>query len=146
MEVGRGHDTVHREDVGGASHFLLITYFSLFSGQFLEELSKFSSLFYKLRAKERESSSKGKRGLLREQNLRGKEGAGESGWRDVSSWGVGAGGTPICCLICPSYESHYQESHSNCLLSHSSIHSLQQLPWASPLRLGDSSRSFFSLV
>lgn len=49
---GEGHDyKVHREDVGGASHLLLITYFSLFSGQFLEELSKFSSLSYKLRAK-----------------------------------------------------------------------------------------------
>ncbi|XP_052504150.1 myelin-oligodendrocyte glycoprotein [Budorcas taxicolor] len=49
------------------------------AGQFLEELSKFSSIFYKLRAKEKESSSKGKRGLLRDQNPRGKEGAGLGG-------------------------------------------------------------------
>lgn len=42
---GEGRDyKVHREDVGGANHLPLITYFSLFSGQFLEELSKFSSL------------------------------------------------------------------------------------------------------
>lgn len=76
--VGRDYK-VYREDVGGASHLPLITYFSLFSGQFLEELSKFSSIFYKLRAKEKESSSKGKRGLLRDQNPRGKEGAGLGG-------------------------------------------------------------------
>ena len=77
---GEGRDyKVYREDVGGASHLLLITYFSLFSGQFLEELSKFSSICYKLRAKEKESSSKGKRGLLRDQNPRGKEGAGLGG-------------------------------------------------------------------
>ncbi|XP_005696708.2 PREDICTED: myelin-oligodendrocyte glycoprotein isoform X6 [Capra hircus] len=49
------------------------------AGQFLEELSKFSSIFYKLRVKEKESSSKGKRGLLRDQNPRGKEGAGLGG-------------------------------------------------------------------
>lgn len=39
--------------MGGVSHLPLITYFSLFSGQFLEELSKFSSLSYKLRAKKK---------------------------------------------------------------------------------------------
>lgn len=59
---------------------------------------------------------------------------------------MGAEGTLIGCLICPNYEPHYQESHSYCLLSHSFIHALQQLLRASPLMLGDSSGSVFSLV
>lgn len=49
-----------------------------FSGQFLEELSKFSSICYKLRAK-RKGSNKGKRGLLRDQNPREREERKEAG-------------------------------------------------------------------
>ena len=78
--------------MGGVSHLPLITYFSLFSGQFLEELSKFSSLSYKLRAKKKKQKQKQKRG-----KQQGEEGAiegsksqrkgraGEPGWREDSS-------------------------------------------------------------
>lgn len=47
----------------GGSQLPPITYFSLFSGQFLEELSKFSPPSYKLRT-EKQGSSKRKRGAV----------------------------------------------------------------------------------
>lgn len=77
---GEGRDyKVHREDVGGASHLPLITYFSLFSGQFLEELSKFSSLSYKLKAKDREQQQQGEEGAT-EGSKSKRKGRGWQAW------------------------------------------------------------------
>lgn len=77
---GRVILSVHREDVRGGSHLPLIIYlFLLFAGQFLEELSKFSSLSYKLRTKSQERETEAtKKGLLKTPNPR-TGGAGKYG-------------------------------------------------------------------
>lgn len=113
---GRVILSVHREDVRGGSHLPLIIYlFLLFAGQFLEELSKFSSLSYKLRTKSQERETEAtKKGLLKTPNPR-TGGAGKYGGGGLALWGRGkkavvrfkfTGGTegswaaPIYCLIC----------------------------------------------
>lgn len=47
---------LHREARAGAGHLPPVTYFSLFSGQFLEELSKFFPPSYKLKTKNRKAT------------------------------------------------------------------------------------------
>lgn len=49
---------LHREARAGAGHLPPVTYFSLFSGQFLEELSKFFPPSSKLKTKKQESSKR----------------------------------------------------------------------------------------